>query len=120
VTDGALLECDLSRWEGHPRRCRWCNAGVYGRRTRWCSDGCATEMLENHYWGTARHAAVRRDGGCVRDGCADLRLTVHHRDTPALGRHGQTSCAHHLAGLETLCETHHREADRIARAARAA
>jgi len=36
------------------------------------------------------------------------RLEVNHLD-PALGRHGQLSCVHHLDNLETLCLPCHKE-----------
>lgn len=32
-----------------------------GRRIRWCSDACVTIWFENHSWGSARAAALRRD-----------------------------------------------------------
>jgi hypothetical protein len=36
-----------------------------------------------------------------------LRLEVNHI-APCIGAHGQLSCAHHLANLETLCIACHR------------
>ena len=36
-----------------------------------------------------------------------LRLEVNHI-VPCIGQHGQLSCAHHLANLETLCTACHR------------
>ncbi len=35
------------------------------------------------------------------------RLEINHL-TPCLGAHGELSCAHHLANLETLCVPCHK------------
>lgn len=77
-------------------------------------------MVRNHWWTAARVAARKRDGDrCVRCGSDGetrhgrplprrLRgLQVHHRDERARGRHAQSSCAHHVDGLETLCKPDH-------------
>lgn len=117
MNDDGLKVCTLSRWTGAGGRCRWCDAELAGRRQRWCSDACAQAMIEQHWWGDARKAALARDGRrCVRCGRGELDLTlpphargveVHHRDEHAHGRHSASSCCHHVDGLETVCKPCH-------------
>lgn len=102
-------------------RCHWCAASLPPGRRRWCSDRCASAFEKNHWWPAARRAARRRDryacGRCGRKRADRIRLEVNHI-APALGRHSQVSCAHHLSNLETLCHECHRavtEAQRVGR-----
>lgn len=74
--DRFVLACELSRWEGHAGRCRWCNGELTGRQQRWCGQACVTGYGENHWWGDARKAAVRRDKRCLRCGTSRARVEV--------------------------------------------
>lgn len=119
MNDAELLACAASSWEGDPKRCRWCNAELVSPRRRWCSGECASEFARNHWWPSARNAALHRDGyACVECGGkrgAGVRLEVHHKTplselaAPARfrpgdrARHADTGCHHHLDGLVTLC-----------------
>jgi hypothetical protein len=118
MSDELLLACSLSKWQGGPKCCRWCDKPLTGRQQRWCSGACAGHASANHWFTSARHRALKRDGRqCVRCGAPEAtlggglwrsnRLEVHHRDEKADGRHGQCSCAHHVDGLETLCRPCH-------------
>lgn len=102
-------DCPLSSWEGDEGRCRWCNVELTGRRKAWCSDAHAELFNINHVWNFTRWAALRRDGRrCVRCGWAVGGLEVNHI-VPVLGKHIVIGCHHHLAGVVTLCRTHHLE-----------
>lgn len=60
--------CRLSRWQGSPERCRWCDELVVGDLP-WCSNLCEDDYRRNHWWDLARYAALTRDGErCVRCG----------------------------------------------------
>jgi hypothetical protein len=116
--------------------CGWCGTALPPRRRSWCSDRCGDAFWANHWWSVARRTAKRRDRyRCARCGVKPparpsraksrtetayrtamrtwrrerrtLRLEVNHIE-PALGRHGQLSCVHHLVNLETLCVNCHR------------
>lgn len=116
--------------------CAWCAAVLPPRRRTWCSDACGDAFWKNHWWSVARAAARRRDKyRCRRCGTRApvrptrarfpretaykkamavwraerrvARLEVNHLE-PALGRHNQLSCAHHLENLETLCPGCHK------------
>ena len=128
--DALLAACSLAPplAEG---TCAWCAAELPLRRRTWCSDRCGDAFWANHWWSVARTTAKRRDRyTCKRCGTRGpkrptvaahrtraaylramrrwreqkkvARLEVNHID-PALGRHGQLSCVHHLENLETLC-----------------
>ncbi|MBI2789112.1 MAG: hypothetical protein HYX59_10560 [Elusimicrobia bacterium] len=87
--------------------CSWCGEALPEGRRMWCRDRCATVFWKNHWWSRARRAAKRRDKyACVRCG-GGRPLEVNHIE-PCLGAHGEISCAHHLANLETLCAPCHR------------
>jgi hypothetical protein len=114
--DDLFRACTLSRWQGHPARCRMCDGPLPERRERLCSSACDRKYRRNHVFsgpGGAREAALERDHDtCAIPGCGvqstpERALEVHHAVTPALGRHGQIGCWHHLDGLRTLCGTHH-------------
>lgn len=104
-------------------RCNWCANELPARRRRWCSDACAQKFQINHWWPSARRSVRRRDRyacrRCGRKRRDKIRLEVNHIE-PALGRHSEVSCAHHLTNLETLCHECHRGVTSAQRAARAA
>ncbi len=77
---------------------------------------CAEAWGCNHIWTSARHAAIRRDRGCVRCG-TPYRLEVNHIE-PRNGAGYGNGCWHHQSGLETLCHRHHVEETNRQRAAR--
>ena len=113
--DLTLRACPLfEAWDGSLKNCRACNKALTGRQSRWCSDDCANVWGRNHWWTSARKAALKRDEHrCVRCGSTgtdygigERGLQVHHK-TPVLGRHGETGCHHHVDGLETLCHRCH-------------
>ncbi|MGD9932860.1 MAG: HNH endonuclease [Dehalococcoidia bacterium] len=91
--------------------CDWCAGELPATRRRWCSDACARNFEKNHWWPAARRSARRRDKyacrQCGRKRLDRIRLEVNHIE-PALGRHREVSCAHHLSNLETLCNECHR------------
>lgn len=103
--DRELRACPLfAAWDGSKTNCRACNKPLRGRQQRWCSPGCAAVWGNNHWWTSARRAALKRDEHkCVRCGTPTRRLLQVHHKTPVLGRHGETGCHHHIDGLETLC-----------------
>lgn len=74
-----------------------------------CSMGMTREDSDygvNHYWGSSREAAKKRDGyACVKCG-SEERLEVNHID-PRWGLNG-SGCQHHQDNMETLCKRHHR------------
>lgn len=115
--DAQMLACTLSKWQGDPTRCRWCNAQLGPRRQRWCSQPCVDEYKAQHWWGIAREAALTRDHRQCQDcvyGPADNpgQLEVHHLQ-PVQGRR-TASCLHHAANLTTLCQEHHQGRHRAA------
>jgi 5-methylcytosine-specific restriction protein A len=141
--DALLAVCALAP---PPRSgaCAWCDADLPPRRRTWCSDRCNDAFWANHWWSVARTTAKRRDRyRCRRCGARGpkrptlaahrtraaylkamrayreqkkvARLEVNHLD-PALGRHGELSCVHHLANLETLCLSCHKEHSAASRA----
>lgn len=113
--DEIYRACPLSRFQGDPKACRWCNGLLPARAGRWCRPQCARAARENHEFGGAggaREAALARDGyACRWSGCGvgashEHALEVHHI-VAIHGRHAETGCHHHLAGLVTLCHPHH-------------
>lgn len=109
-SDTVLLACTLSRWQGDPRRCRWCNVRLPFHRKRWCSQICVEEYKAQHWWPEARVAAIRRDRrrcqDCVADPAQKPGFTEVHHIVPVLGVR-TASCLHHVSGLVTLCQHHH-------------
>jgi 5-methylcytosine-specific restriction endonuclease McrA len=109
---GTAGRCDLAS----------CGKPLLGRRRRWCSDACATirfrAIYQNHEWGQAREAALKRDGYRCRH-CSwapnrgrrtrFLELEVNHiRPLAEVGvKHAMAGCHHHLDNLETLCHDCH-------------
>lgn len=111
-----LLACALSKWEGDPFHCRWCDKPLEGRQRRWCSEACPKAMARQHVWSDAREAALKRDRRrCVRCRSEGTRtwvgsvlrttLEVHHK-TPCRGKR-KAGCQHHVECLETLCHDCH-------------
>lgn len=123
--------CELLPYDTAAGHCRACGQTLPSTRKSWCSPDCRNVYDRNHYWDSARRAAIRRDRGCVKCGwvrdeydqtcdgqlflwsCAALRnrgpdnwLEVNHV-TPRQGAGYGTGCAHHLSGLETLCHRCH-------------
>lgn len=136
--------CVLLPYDTAAGHCGACGEVLAGRRTRWCSKECEQIYPRNHFWTTARVAAVERDGRrCVQCGWAqeewdrlqngqlifwsrakltgkgnDNWLEVNHI-VPRVGTGYGTGCWHHLSGLETLCHRCHVKVtyrQRIARA----
>lgn len=71
ITDRTLEACSLrpSPWPPAPGTCVWCGDELVGRQRRWCAGACELTFTRNHQWGSARQAAVKRDGGaCVKCG----------------------------------------------------
>ena len=62
LTDDMLAACTLSRWDGHPEKCRWCGETLPTGRPRFCTRSCRDRCAENHQWAPARFAACLRDG----------------------------------------------------------
>lgn len=113
--DEIYRACPLSGWKGDPAACRWCNRVLPARSARFCRPECARAARENHQFdgaGGARETALARDGyrcrwaGCGAAATHEHALEVHHV-VACHGRHGVPGCWHHLAGLVTLCHTHH-------------
>lgn len=114
-------KCPLASGDA-PIGCDWCGKSLLGlpkppagTQRRWCERRCSEAFYENHVWTMARKAALKRDGhACVRCG-THSNLEVNHIHplgaSMKKGQNGyQTSCLHHLSGLETLCHRHHLEA----------
>jgi hypothetical protein len=112
--DDIYLGCPLSRWQGDPMACRWCNGLLPARATRWCAARCRITATTNHDYRLAHDAALERDRfTCTRAGCGatasfDRAIETNHIEL-ARGRHDQPGCIHHLSNLESLCGRHHDE-----------
>lgn len=119
--DQIYRACPLSRWQGDPKACRWCNRMLPQRATRWCTAQCRITAETNHIYSEARDAALQRDGHrCTRPGCGagatfDRAVETNHIEL-ARGRHNQPGCIHHLSNLESLCGRHHDEVTAAQRA----
>jgi len=82
------------------------------RRRRWCSNKCRLRyehsLLDNHYWGHARKAALKRANykcelcGIGKEG----KLEVNHR-VPLVGSGYGPSHKHHLSNLQVVCHKEH-------------
>lgn len=65
-TTATYAACPQMRAPAGNGACRRCGAALVPPRS-WCSQTCADWWLDNHDWGSARAAALRRDGQrCVR------------------------------------------------------
>lgn len=110
--DDIYRACPLSRWQGDPKACRWCNRLLPQRARRWCTAQCRIVAETNHVYSEARDAALQRDGHrCTRCGAGptfDRAVETNHIEL-ARGRHDQPGCIHHLDNLESLCGYHHDE-----------
>jgi hypothetical protein len=112
--DDIYLACPMSRWQGDPMACRWCNGLLPPRATRWCTAQCRIVATTNHDYRLAHDAALERDHHtCTRAGCGatasfDRAIETNHIEL-ARGRHDQPGCIHHLSNLESLCGRHHDE-----------
>ena len=113
------ITCELSKWQGEPGCCQWCNTTITSTRRRtWCSDACGRAWQREHIWRFARAAAKRRARyRCTRPSCDAPRrdCEVNHREARNGGGYGP-GCHHHLhpnatgtGGLEVLCRAHHAE-----------
>lgn len=99
---GDRYRCPASNWAGGPWACRWCNGLLPRGKQTWCGPACRHTWEENHVWAEARAACLRRDGyRCTACGTTDDPQVNHI--VPVLGRHSETGCHHHLAGLHVLC-----------------
>jgi hypothetical protein len=91
---------------GKRRQCFLCAGPLPKRRQHWCSDRCVSLWFENHEWRQAANAALRRDGGCVRDLSHKGPFEVNHK-VPRAGRGYHKGCHNHQKLLETLCHADH-------------
>ncbi|MCB0879051.1 MAG: HNH endonuclease [Thermoleophilia bacterium] len=108
VIDHLLVDCREAVAEADGE-CPWCGRVLPVGRRRWCSDSCRADFVDNHFWGHARDAALRRDRrACQRCGARRSRLEVHHVE-PRRGGGYAAGCHHHLDMLETLCRPCHVE-----------
>lgn len=56
-------ETEAARRAGQQRlTCAHCDRPLQGRQRKWCSTACSNVYAANHYWTTARHACLKRDG----------------------------------------------------------
>lgn len=115
--------------EHQPGSCRGCGGGLAPRRQYYCaSNECRDGFEENHFWGTARLAAIGRATVYRLALSEDYRGRLYHRPVgtvcarceqfcvpevnhivPVNGDRRQFSCAHHLDNLEVLCHGCHVE-----------
>jgi 5-methylcytosine-specific restriction endonuclease McrA len=87
--------------------CFRCGSPVVRPRIVWCSKACEEGWFDNHAWGWARLAALRRDEfKCQRDPSHPGVKEVNHID-PRNGRGYHAGCHHHQDRLETLCHKCH-------------
>lgn len=109
--DDFYRACPLSAWEGGLWACRWCNGLLPRGKPRFCGPQCRHPAEENHVWGPAKDATLRRGHylcrACGQGAGPDHSLEVNHI-TPILGRHRIPGCHHHATGLEVLGESCHR------------
>lgn len=61
--------CPLIQWRGEKaqKTCHYCGGPLKGRQQRWCSEACTWAVLNNHHWGYARPAALKRDNHTCQD-----------------------------------------------------
>lgn len=116
--------------------CRQCGAMPTGRKVFYCSDPCREEFEADHFWGTARTAAIARastwlipkrkyqrldETFCQRCFVVIGAPTGHwmgsRTDTaevnhivPVNGAREAFGCSNHQANLEALCHACHLEA----------
>lgn len=125
------------RAERAPSGCRNCGASLegHGPRGAYCTRECRQEFEVDHFWDTARPAALERasiyrirsfeelirhrDGTveprlhayrlayiCARCG-AEIHMPEVNHIVPVNGRRTWFSCSHHLDNLEVLCHGCH-------------
>lgn len=106
--------------------CRLCQRKLPPRRA-YCSEVCRLAFEQDHFWGLARHRALRRaklpGTGRWRYRCAKCegetdRPEVNHI-TPVVGGYRSVSCLNHEENLEVLCHNCHLGETAGQRAARA-
>lgn len=113
-----------------PGGCRWCGALPAWPKRFYCSDACRVEFERNHFWGTARTAALYRSAifgleevpnegwrgsegqhhpllryicpRCEQPGAFEVNHVI-----PLLGGPRQFTCLNHLDNLEALCHACH-------------
>lgn len=118
--------------------CRLCGTVPRSPKIYYCSDPCRVEFERNHFWTSARAAALERakvyrippkltqrgevavtqrwDMLCARCGEEPYDPEVNHI-VPLNGRREFFSCSHHLDNLEVLCHDCHLVVTREQRAA---
>lgn len=126
IQSGHVAVRDFYRAEcrTHIGGCRNCGKTPSGRKQYYCSDECRTEFEADHFWGTARQAAIHRTidpydalriPHCVRD-CGRWATEVNHI-VPLNGQRPHFGCCHHRDNLEALCHYCHLETTAEQRAA---
>jgi hypothetical protein len=123
MTAFVRVPCALTKWDGSPGRCNWCNTAIPagGRRKVWCRDHCRRQWERNHIWRRARIFARRRAKyRCTREGCEAPKGDIEINHIEAINGTGYgPGCKHHQETLEGLCREHHLAVTRAQAAARA-
>jgi hypothetical protein len=112
----SVARCALAFGDNADGRCARC-----GSRSRacapFCSRACRDEWRRDHVWPAARLATLTADEWhCSEIECSaddwSAVIEVHH-EVPVKDRGGYSpGCQHHREGLRSLCEAHHRRAER--------
>jgi len=116
--------------------CRNCGAMPTGRLQFYCSAPCRDTFEDDHFWGSARHAAVdrmkvydvipthdsvgrvgHRPAGVICVRCGERCTPEVNHIVPVNGRRPMFGCEHHQSNLEVLCHQCHLDATREQRAA---
>lgn len=111
ITDTMMKQCELSKFKGNRRRCRWCNRLLTGKQKRWCSQECSGTAAGEHWFSWSRKYVRLRDGQRCTTCGSRKQLEVNHI-IQANGTHSKASCLHHTDNLETLCKKCHSEITR--------
>ena len=106
------------------RLCRECGEFSGGRRSFYCSRECRDTFDADHFWGTARLAALSRASiwsigrgdhrgltrpplGYVCARCEGFKAWEVNHIEPVNGDRQHFSCRHHQTNLEVLCHQCH-------------